>query len=767
MGKASRTKRERGATGGASRPEGGASDRPAAPGDRASGAAVSPAPPGGSPPAPWWEIPRSLAIVLLAAAVFRAVYFFLYSRQSVLFDGMMLDASVYDAWAKSIAAGEWIGKEAFYLPPLYPYALAVLYSLFGHSYALVYLLQELLGLANLVLVYRIGTAVFNERAGILAACGAALYGPFAFFETKLLSTTVGLALNLAALLILVRAEQDWARTGRISVRRWLVAGLAIGIASLCLPGTILLLIVYAGARAVSSARLAASMAAGAFVALLPVLLHNLAVAGDPLFLSGQGGITFYQGNNPSANGLYDVVPGFSGAPELQPAEEKAIAEREEGRPLRRSQVSAHFFGKGLRFIVSSPGRFIRLEFSKLGRLLGDYEASTEYSIYMEREQIPWLRIAFLPYAVIVGLGSVSLLGGPAWSALSAVAGARGRRPRAGGGSVALFLYTLYAAAIPLLFYVSSRYRLPLVPALLVYGGALADGVLGDLRKLGQPGPARTKALAVALGVALLSFFPLGSPSVTAEANVYYNIGNVFSDRGQQEEALKSFNRSLAEWPTNTYALINRGNSLNALGRLEEAVASYRKAEEVKPDFWKSYQSEGAVLQKLGRLEEEAEVYRRGLGAGGAQAHFLLATTLHSLNRLPEAEAEIRQAIRMKPEDPRFYNTLGGVLEGRLDMNGAIEAYKQANSADPRYAKSRFNLGLVYREKGELDPAAAMYEEGLKIEPRNARAHARLAEIYALKGDTARARDEYRTALAIDPKDSFALGGLAKLGKQGS
>src|SRR2546425_9722664 len=151
VGKASRAKRGRGAMGGVPQREGGVSDRPAPPPDRALGAAGSPAPPAKRPPAPWWEIPRTMALVLLAAAGFRAVYFFLYSRQSILFDGMMLDASVYDAWAKTIASGEWIGKEAFYLPPLYPYALAVLYSLFGHSYALVYLLQELLGLVNLVL----------------------------------------------------------------------------------------------------------------------------------------------------------------------------------------------------------------------------------------------------------------------------------------------------------------------------------------------------------------------------------------------------------------------------------------------------------------------------------------------------------------------------------------------------------------------------------------------------------------------------------------
>src|SRR2546428_3878453 len=76
---------------------------PAARGDRTSPSrpplTVQPLPPP-------WAIPLSLALVLLAAAVFRAVYFYLYSRNSIFFEGLILDSSVYDSWARSIAAGD-------------------------------------------------------------------------------------------------------------------------------------------------------------------------------------------------------------------------------------------------------------------------------------------------------------------------------------------------------------------------------------------------------------------------------------------------------------------------------------------------------------------------------------------------------------------------------------------------------------------------------------------------------------------------------------
>src|SRR2546428_533132 len=120
--------------------------------------------------------------------------------------------------ARSISGGAWISRQVFYFPPLYPYLLGLLFKAFGHSLAVVYLFQALLGLVNLLLVYRVGIATFNERVGLWAAGAAALYGPFAFFEMKVLGTTLGLTLNLLALALLLGAERA-ALAGRPGVGR--------------------------------------------------------------------------------------------------------------------------------------------------------------------------------------------------------------------------------------------------------------------------------------------------------------------------------------------------------------------------------------------------------------------------------------------------------------------------------------------------------------------------------------------------------------------
>ena len=744
MGRASRRRRESAAAREASRTD----PIVTTAGTRTGGAVLSP-----------WTVPWPLAWILLAAALFRAVYFQLYASNSIFFDGLILDSELYHSWAVAVSTGQWLGSEPFYHPPLYPYTLALIFQVFGPSLAAAFLLQALLGLVNLVLIYRIAATLFSSRVGVIATAGAALYGPFAFFETKLLSTTLGLTLNLVALLVLVLTERAHPRPatggggrGRWfgpHARRWFGAGMTIGIAALCRPATVLLAPLYAAARARRDPWSSAAILVGAFAGLLPILAHNLYVAGDPLLLSAQGGVTFYQGNREGAAGLYSIAPGFSGSPVRQAAEEKAIAERETGRSLRRSEISTHFFGKGFRSILNSPGRWIALEFRKLGYLIGDYEASTEYSIYLEREDVPWQRIAFLPFAVIMGAGVAGLI-------------LVRFQPPAGSGGTALRIYTLAAAAIPLMFFVSSRYRLPLVPALLIYGAVFVERLSLEIR--GGRGLQATTArtLILALLLAFLSFLPLGHRSETAEGNVFYNIGNLLAAESRHEEAVEAFDRSLIGWRGNAYAWINRGNSLDKLGRTEEAMASYRLAEEVRPGFWTAYKAQGVILHRQQRLVEAAEVYRRGVDAGGAEAHFLLATTLSTLGRDDEAGIEFRLAIETQTDDPRFHNSLANLLERRGRAAEAIEEYRIANRVGPRYTKSRYNLATLLARRNENDEAEVLLLEALRIDPGYVRAHVRLGEIYEQRGDVDAARSHFQSALRIDPGERTARNGLSRL-----
>ena len=67
------------------------------------------------------------AVVRRLALALRLVHVW-QMRDTLFFSVLMGDSRGYDAWARQIAAGDWIGRDVFYQAPLYPYFLGVIYA---------------------------------------------------------------------------------------------------------------------------------------------------------------------------------------------------------------------------------------------------------------------------------------------------------------------------------------------------------------------------------------------------------------------------------------------------------------------------------------------------------------------------------------------------------------------------------------------------------------------------------------------------------------
>ena len=535
----------------------------------------------------------ALGVILGAAALLRLAYLLEYRSSSIFYSRLMLDAQVYDLWATRIAAGAWLGGPVFYHAPLYPYLLALIFRFLGHHYLPVYLLQMALGTAVLFLVYRVGRRCASPVAGLAAAALLALYAPLPFFETKIMSTSVAVALAVASLALLVDA---WERGGLL---RWLGAGALIGVTALAHPASLLLAPVFAAAVLVRTRRLheAAALAAGAVLAIAPATLHNLSAGGGLVLISSQGGITFLQGNSPKSRGLYRPVEGFSGSPLTQEEEEKSLAEKAAGRPLTAAEVSGYWFDEGLEAIRQSPAKHLALLQLKALRWLSSHEYSTEYSLSLERRQILTLLLPLLPFGFLaVGAGAGTWLG---W---------RDYHRRL----VPVFLFLAATAAPPFLFYVSSRYRIAAVPALAILSGVALERLWGKVKAGAATDALPAAAVVVLLGA--LTLIPYGRDHLYQEANVHYNLGNLYYDAGDYDRAIPEYRQALQVSDFEFYR-INLGNALTRKGRYDEAIEQYRHALAKKPRFAKAYIQWAKALVEQGKTAEALEQYRKAVAMG--------------------------------------------------------------------------------------------------------------------------------------------------------
>lgn len=518
-------------------------------------AAAPPAPPAIAPP------PRAAryvtpAIVALAIALRLAHVVSL--RHTPWFDQLVVDPAYYDAWAQRLAAGHWFGDRPFYMDPLYPYVLGVLYAACGRSLLVARLFNVALSGVACGLMATIGRRLAGQRAGWIAALGFALYKPEIFYAGELDKTTLSVMLTTAALAF----GLDDRRGARVA------AGVALGLATLTRANFLLLAPLAALAIAVVGRRRAPSPGAsreawltavvfllGFAAPLLPVMWRSHALGGG-WAITTQAGQNFYTGNNPTnPYGAYGALPFVRGNPEFEEPDFRAEAERRVGHPLTAGEVSRFWFDAAFAHMAADPAFAARTMVRKLGLFWKDFEIADNQDQYL-LEIDSWVLALPLP-----GFGAVAAL-----AAAGLVLAARTRRFVAVlAGFVAVYCLSVVA------FFIFSRYRIQVVPALLGLGAVGAEELLAAWRT------AARRRLGVGLGaaaiVAAFAFTPMGMFSRTDDRFVdlqLHHAGDVYFQAGQADRGLALWREAVERCPV---------GCPQAIGRLADGyIASGRTAE---------------------------------------------------------------------------------------------------------------------------------------------------------------------------------------------
>jgi tetratricopeptide (TPR) repeat protein len=124
--------------------------------------------------------------------------------------------------------------------------------------------------------------------------------------------------------------------------------------------------------------------------------------------------------------------------------------------------------------------------------------------------------------------------------------------------------------------------------------------------------------------------------------------------------------------------------------------------------------------------------------------------LTHLNRLPDAIAEFRAALRMDPRDSDCHEDLGIALARSGEIPAAAAEFRAALRWEPGRADAHDNLGNALVQLGQNPAAIAEFREGLRLRPESAAAHYNLAVALQRAGLPAEAAAEYREAIRLNP-----------------
>uniref|UniRef100_A0A8C4Y077 UDP-N-acetylglucosamine--peptide N-acetylglucosaminyltransferase 110 kDa subunit n=1 Tax=Gopherus evgoodei TaxID=1825980 RepID=A0A8C4Y077_9SAUR len=251
------------------------------------------------------------------------------------------------------------------------------------------------------------------------------------------------------------------------------------------------------------------------------------------------------------------------------------------------------------------------------------------------------------------------------------------------------------------------------------------------------------------------------------AEAYSNLGNVYKERGQLQEAIEHYRHALRLKPDFIDGYINLAAALVAAGDMEGAVQAYVSALQYNPDLYCVRSDLGNLLKALGRLEEAKACYLKAIET---QPNFAVAWS--NLGCVFNAQGEIWLAIHHFEKavtlDPNFldaYINLGNVLKEARIFDRAVAAYLRALSLSPNHAVVHGNLACVYYEQGLIDLAIDTYRRAIELQPHFPDAYCNLANALKEKGSVAEAEECYNTALRLCPTHADSLNNLANIKRE--
>lgn len=569
--------------------------------------------------------------VFLLALVLR-LFHVLQLDASPLFAHPAVDSLTYAEHAARLAAGNWpgYGEGPFWQPPLYPYFLGLLKTFFPQSFFYaVRFVQALLGALSCVLLYVLGSHLFRPAVGAGAALGAALCGTLIFFDGELLPASLATFLDLAGLVLLLRALRHHCR------RTFLAAGLLFGLAALAVPtvlGFVLAAALWLCWRRGSGGRgRAAIFLLGAVLVIAPVTLRNFTIGNDAVLISHNGGINFYIGNNPDYDRTLNLRPGWEWDELIDMPYQAGIQ-----KPSRKSRF---YFARSWEYIRTQPFDWLRLLGRKFFLFWHGDEIGRNQDIYFWRNYSTplsltlWKAGVAFPFGVLAPLALLGML-------LAA---------RQQGLSPPLLFVAVYGLCI-IAFFVTARYRAPLLPLFALFAAHGGHWLYTGLRQH------HFKSAGLGLGICILSAIPtnfqLPPMDMSGNAAIHYNLGNALARAGRSELARREFSRSVALDSTYWQAWLNLGALEGVQGDMRAAAQIFARVGRANPRRHRVWLNLAHAHVAMGDRDAALNAYRRSLAARPQQREVYIELIQFFLQEGDERNAEkiLQQALQYHPTD---------------------------------------------------------------------------------------------------------------------
>lgn len=274
------------------------------------------------------------------------------------------------------------------------------------------------------------------------------------------------------------------------------------------------------------------------------------------------------------------------------------------------------------------------------------------------------------------------------------------------------------------------------------------------------------------------------------------LGASRSALGDTDKAIQILDPLAREQPRSAMTQFELGMALGRAGRGDEAIGALKRAVALKPEMPQAWRALGDHLFASGDTRGADDAYARHIRYSTRDPGLLAAATALCENRIPEAEALLREHLKKAPTDVAAIRMLAEIAArlGRdedaehllarcLELAPSFDAARQNYALvlnrgnkhaealaeidalldkDPAHPGYRNLKAVILCRVGDYEPAIALYDGVLAEYPRNAKIWMSYGHALKTAGHRERAIRAYRRSIELDPAFGEAYWSLANL-----
>src|SRR5215813_11689607 len=238
-----------------------------------------------------------------------------------------------------------------------------------------------------------------------------------------------------------------------------------------------------------------------------------------------------------------------------------------------------------------------------------------------------------------------------------------------------------------------------------------------------------------------------------------SLADLYESVKKPQMAIKVYERVPASSPLKRNAQIQLATNLDAVDRSDEAIKTLRDVIDQAPKDVEAIMALGNIERGRKKFADCAVTYSKGIEAMPATAeknawitYYYRGICEERSKQWTKAEADMRKALELQPEQPHVLNYLGySWIDQGVNLDEGMKMIKRAVDQRPDDGYIVDSLGWAYYRIGNFEDAVKNLERAIDLKPEDPTINDHLGDAYWRVGRTLEAKFQWAHARDLKPE----------------